>query len=196
MKKLQYVAALILLSSGPATAQQAADKSQGIAALVGVSPEMERLAPMEGTWKVDVELYRPKLQRWDKGEGFTAYFSRKYGGHFIETELVSATGTQGYVAQVAFSYDKYRKRYRAFFRDSIFGLLDIFEGNFEGNRLLIDNRVTGTAGPPMNGNLEPNRLAMKFETPNRFTLDVQRWGNEQWVDGMRYSFSRLTATGE
>lgn len=196
--KLCLFACLCLGSfASPAYAQQsAAPPAGGIAELVGVSAEMERLSPMEGTWKVDAELYRPKLQRWDKGESFTAFFAKRYGGHYIETELVPLSGTQGYVAHIAFSYDKFRREYRAFFRENIFGLLDIFEGNFEGDTLLVSNRETGTAGPSMAGNIEPNQLAIRIENSNRFTLSLSAWRNERWVNGMRYTFSRVTPTGQ
>lgn len=196
--KLSLFACLCLSAlASPAYAQQNAPPPvNGIADLVGVSAEMERLSPMEGTWKVDAELYRPKLQRWGKGESFTAFFSKRYGGHYIETELVPLTGTQGYVVHIAFSYDKFRKEYRAFFRENIFGLLDIFEGNFEGDTLLVSNKDTGTSGPSMAGNIEPNQLAIKLEGNNRFTLTLSGWRNGQWVNGMRYTFNRVTPAGQ
>jgi hypothetical protein len=156
---------------------------------------MKRLAPMAGTWRVETEFFRPKLARWDKGEAFTALVTMRYEGLYIETELVPPFGTQGYATRMAFSFDKFRKTYRMALIENIVGLLDIFEGGFNGDTLWVDNRRTGTMGPNMAGQLEANRMALRFDGADAFTLTIQAWRDNGWVDGMRYRFTRLRVTG-
>lgn len=184
--------------AAPAAAQSDASPppAGGLAALLGAAPEMDRLAPIAGTWQVAVESYRPRLERWDAAGNMTAHFARTFDGHFIETSLVVGAGTQGYLANMIFSWDRLRGEYRAIIRDNIIGLIDVFEGGFDGEVLMLDNRATGTAGPSMNGRVEPNRLRLHIDGSDRFVLHIDAWRGEQWVEGTRFVFSRLTIDGQ
>lgn len=196
MMRTCVAAAWALAVSTPALAQQATNPPPaGLAPFIGAGPEMKRLAPMAGTWRVETEFFRPKLTRWDKGEAFTALVTMRYEGLYIETELVPPFGTQGYATRMAFSFDKFRKTYRMALIENIVGLLDIFEGGFNGDTLWVDNRRTGTMGPNMAGQLEANRMALRFDGADAFTLTIQAWRDNGWVDGMRYRFTRLRVTG-
>jgi Protein of unknown function (DUF1579) len=161
-----------------------------------LGPEMQKLSPLTGSWRGDLETYRPKLQRWDRGDSVTLAFVPKFGGRYLETEFVVTMGSAGYIANIAFSYDQFRKEYRAFFREDVFGLLDIFEGQFDGDTLYVDNRQTGTMGPSASGKLEPNRMSIRFDGNDRFILMVQAWRDGQWVDGLRYTFMRVKPFGQ
>jgi hypothetical protein len=50
-------------------------------------------------------------------------------------------------------------------------------------------------GPNMAGQLEANRMALRFDGADAFTLTIQAWRDNGWVDGMRYRFTRLRVTG-
>lgn len=167
----------------------------GIASLVADAPEMERLAPLAGTWRVDAETFRPRMNRWDATGSFSARFVRTFDGRYVESDLVIVSGRQGYALNLILSWDRIRREYRAIIRENVVGLIDVFEGQFEDDVLVLDNRTTGTAGPSMDGRVEPNRLRLQMEGADRFILYIDAWRGDRWVEGARFIFSRL-AIGE
>lgn len=192
---LCLIGALALPLAAPMAAEPTQSppvKTAGIAEMTGLTSEMERLSVLEGSWRVSVEQYRPKRDEWQSGETFTARFVRTIDNHFLETQLVVPQGSFGYVTDIMFSWDRFRMEYRAVIRENLVGLIDVFEGTFEGGTLALDNRETGTAGPNLNGAIEPNRLRLEIVDKGSLILHIDVWRDDQWRQGTRYRFSRLT----
>jgi hypothetical protein len=180
---------------GPLQAQTApspqAAPPPGIAKYLGRAPQMERLLVLEGAWKFEQAIYRPKKQIWEKGPEFYGVFSRRYGGHYLESEQIIPLGDgTAYMNNLILSYDKFRKVYRMTLQENLVGLLDVFEGDFQGDTLIMDDLKSGTAPPNMNGKLEFTRIsiALPAQGPALIVFAAKRKG--EWVDGFRITLTK------
>jgi hypothetical protein len=188
---LRLAALTMIVQVSPAIAQTAVNTQQAVEAFKGRGPEMDRLASMAGQWRIAVETYRPKLQRWEAAGAMSTVIHSRYDGRYIEAELAVPLGEYGYTTAFSFSFDKFRRKYRLIIIENFAGLADVMEGNFEGNVLGVDNLSTGTMGPNIAGKLEANRFELAFADTNTMALTVFVRRHDAWLPAMRFNFQRM-----
>ncbi len=167
---------LLLCFAGNLWAQY--DYSPGFKA--GKPEEMNKLAFMEGDWEIN-EYWTPEKDlpnpNWKPMGKSSSTFKLIFSGAFI---LESSKGFpiqpmhEGFSAweyTALYSYDRFQKKYRCIASDNIFGLSDIYEGNFEGNDLVLSNHTTSTFNNHgTNNSPQKNSIVISEVSPDSFIL--------------------------
>jgi hypothetical protein len=183
------VGALVLILSSAARAQMT------VPSWVGRAPEMERLLILEGTWKFAPETYSQKRKEWTPAAPFYATFAARFGGFYLESEQIMPLG-EGVAFRngLILSYDKFRKVYRMVALENFVGLIDVYEGQFDGDTLVVDNERSGTSAPNVAGRLEFARFSIQLVSADLVQIDLQTKRDGQWRDGLRLRLERQRAT--
>lgn len=132
---------------------------------------MARLAPLAGDWTVTGRIMGPEgAQALEPGEARTRYAFNDRG---LEDNARLDLGGDGPThLRTLFSYDPYRGLYRLSVMDDTFGLLDIYEGDFdEDGRLVVTNLRTDTSYPIEGGQLH-FKLVYDFTHSDGHDFDV------------------------
>jgi hypothetical protein len=162
----------------------------------GPAPEMERLSFLMGTWEVQPEFGNPNnpTDRWYPTKPIETTFTPLLNGTFLQSQL-AVTWPDGQVWQTIsiWSYDRFRKEYRVVFLDDLWGLLDVYEGEFENGNLNVDNGRTETWGPPSNGNPTMARVVLHDIAEDSFILEWEGSANgTEWAPaGLRWRYERV-----
>jgi Protein of unknown function (DUF1579) len=184
-----FVALAILLLSFAidASAQTTtAPPAQGLTADINRPPQMDRLLPLAGTWKMTPSYFDPRSRQWVDGAVFHALFVPRYDGRYLHSEFVlPMPGLPAFMMDWTLSYDRYRNTYRMAVLENVVGLMDIYEGEWQGDALLLDDKRTGTSAPGVSGRLMFARFVFRFDGPTRMRITMQTWQKDVWVDHIR-----------
>jgi hypothetical protein len=188
-----FILLLLIALSGttPAAEPEPASERAGIQRYVGRAPEMDRLLGLAGNWRFTMEVLDRESGEWQPGPVFFGTFTAVYDGRYIESEhVMPLSEVQAMRNRLILSYDKFRRRYRLILLEDVVGLIDVFEGEFHGDELLMDDERTNTAAPNLAGKLEFVRLGLRFVDPDQVIIRTQAKRAERWVDGMRLRLQR------
>ena len=142
---------------------------------------IERLHFMEGEWDVKAFITN------DTGEWVSSPFPKEtkvdklLGGAFIkEDEVIISDGEENTSYFVIWSYDQYRKIYQMLVGNKSDGSVEILEGNFVGDTIIVDNLRTGVAMPDADGQetymqLSSVQTADSFEDTVSISVDKKVW---------------------
>ena len=154
-------------------------------------PGMEALSHMVGVWSVTTSQFASG--EWQAGETRTAEIVPLLGGA-IQTESVDVVVPAfSFSLYSVYSYDQFRALYRLGVSDSSFGLLDIYEGDFDDQgRLVVDNLRSGTHFIDQTGTVSAFRLIYDFTGPDmfRFTVNVTQDEGVTWSPFVRSDYQR------
>lgn len=146
----------------------------------GQPTEMKALSMLKGDWEID--LFYPldpksetaQWKAWSKSQSnIESVFDESY---FLETSMGFPIygGHEGYSRweyKATFSYDRFRNIYRVSYIDNILGLLDVYEGVFEGDTLVLTNFNTNTFNNlGTDGSPQINRISIFNIDDNSFSL--------------------------
>ncbi|TXH72180.1 MAG: DUF1579 domain-containing protein [Lysobacteraceae bacterium] len=181
----------------PATSALAQNASPpGLLSEISRQPEMDRIAGLIGTWRMTPSYLDQASGEWREGEVFYAAFDPQYDGRYLRSEFVMPMpGLPAFRMSWTLSYDRYRKRYRMAVLENVVGLMDIYEGEWQGDALQLDDKRTGTSAPGANGQLIFARFVVRFESPARARITMQAWRKHSdeegaWVDGIRIAMDK------
>ncbi len=143
---------------------------------------MERLKFMIGSW--DIEPYRMD----DNGVWVESPVPKQteihpfFGEAYLQEEVGFWDGEKAIRFFIMWSYDPFRQVYRMLICDDQEGLMDLLEGNFDGNTITVSNLKTGTETIEPDGSRSFIRLASTKTSEDRFTdeLSYSVDGGESW----------------
>jgi hypothetical protein len=111
-----------------------------------LSPGVDRLDFVLGEWIVEsVSLNEPA--QWLTGRPTIGTAHVLVGGAGLDWLSSADYGDEVFDLSVVFGYDRSLDTYRAAFFDNRTGSLDMYEGGFDQDRLVLSSRST-TTGPP------------------------------------------------
>lgn len=111
---------------------------------------LDRLAFMLGTFEVTSEESNPQGE-WAPRPTHRITMERDlYDAIMVENRRLPE-GDDGISTMTVFGYDPFREEYRVVVNGSFLGLVDVFEGTFDGGRLVLDNVSSGTSYHAPNG---------------------------------------------
>ena len=184
IKLIIGMAAALLVSAHLALAQDATLSPSDIPRAA-----MERLASLEGHWSSVTRYSSDKGQSWSEGPLQRVKFERRQKSLMI-AEIPLTTDLPGFHLESFFTYDQYRGLYRVAVIDDTWGIMDIYEGTFEGDRLVLTNLRAAT-GFPMEGGVRHFRLIYEFHDMERtVTIDASDDGGESWFPNFVVTFQR------
>ncbi|MDC6366681.1 MULTISPECIES: hypothetical protein [Flavobacteriaceae] len=177
MKQL-FMTVLLLVTVSISMKSQT-DYSPGFEA--GKPEEMNKLAFLKGKWNINLkwtnDVTQPK-DKWLSAGMSKSEFLDYYEGTFLQEKSLGfplgKTGHEGFTNweyNSVFSYDRFQKKYRCIAFDNIMGLTDIYEGNFNGENLVLTNAKTSTYNNQgTNGGNQKNRMTLIPISDNRFEV--------------------------
>lgn len=136
---------------------------------------IKELAYLTGKWKA-VTNVMTRSGSWKETTTDTVEFSFVKKGNYLKAVM----GGQ-YEYELVFSYDQFQRKYRVSSIDQVSGLLDIYEGNLQEGKLVINNVVKDTYYT-MGGTNYYNRLTLSRTSTNEALMLIEGSGNrgEQW----------------
>lgn len=147
---------------------------------------INELAYLTGKWKA-VTKVMTKSGTWKETTTDTVEFSFIKKGNYLKAVM----GGQ-YEYELVFSYDQFQGKYRMSSIDQVSGLLDIYEGNLQERKLVIDNVVKDTYYT-MGGTNYYNRLTLSKISTNEGLMLIEGSDNrgEKWQPVSQVLFYRL-----
>lgn len=154
---------------------------------------IERLQFMVGEW--DIQAY----SMGDDGEWVDSPLPKQtkiesqFGGAFLQEQEVQML-IDGQVIRffIMWSYDQYREVFRMIACDDTEGLMDVLEGNFKGDTVVVSNTNTGTPIFDVDGNKAFLRLSSTQTSKDSFTDEMHESfdNGESWLPIYRAVHSR------
>jgi len=132
---------------------------------------MERLAPLAGSWRVTGQILTPSGQvQLRTGTAETVYAFNDRG--LDEVAVIDLGSPELTEMRSTFSYDPYRSVYRVTVMDDAYGLMDVYEGDFDADgRLVVTNLRSDTSFPIQGGQLH-FKLVYDFSHESSHDFDV------------------------
>jgi hypothetical protein len=106
-----------------------------------------------------------------------------FDGAFLQEQVVPMQiGDATVRFFIMWSYDKYREKFRMLACDDHDGLMDILEGNLEGDTMIVSNIGTGTAMLDVDGQQVNLRLSSTKNGDDSFTDEMHESfdGGQSW----------------
>lgn len=160
----------------------------------GPPEELNKLHFMIGKWELTPFFRQTEKDYWFKGNPCISTFEFAVDGAFIrENFTIDFLGTYWKVEGLR-SYDKFSKKYRKIYFDHIYGLADIYEGDFENDKLTESNEKTGTHFIS-NDKERAHAMAKTVThsiTKNSFIIDwYGSTDGKTWANGLRWEYKRI-----
>lgn len=143
---------------------------------------MARLAPLAGDWVVTGQIMGPDgAQPLEPG---TAQAEYAFNDRGLEETARIDLGSDGLTElRTLFSYDPYREIYRLSVMDDAFGLLDIYEGDFDAEGRLVTTNLRADTSYPIEGGQLHFKLIHDFTASegHDFEVHMSADGGESWM---------------
>lgn len=178
----------------------------------GMPQEMEKLAFLEGEWKLDFYYASEsdnKSPDWILIDSYSSTIESLYNGTFYVDKSIGYPlgedgheGFQRWEYWGIYSYDRHNRVYRISFIDNIMGLNDIYEGNFRDGTFIASNEFTRTfSRRGTDRAIQKNRFIIKDILENSFEFywqskdfgssDKDKDGNVPWQWELKIIYKRI-----
>ncbi|MDG1438032.1 MAG: DUF1579 family protein [Emcibacteraceae bacterium] len=120
-------------------------------------------------------------------------FEKTLSNFQISGATFDITPTDAMNVDLAFTYDQYRKIYRMSVVDSIYGLMDIYEGVMnEDNNLMLDNMTSDTSFPSEGATMY-FRFTLDIKDQNKISYLIESTSNkgQKWSPMLNYVMTRI-----
>ncbi|HCR69821.1 MAG TPA: hypothetical protein DIW23_00125 [Anaerolineae bacterium] len=109
----------------------------------GAPEEIKKLHILIGNWNVEFQT------RLSENDSFVTYQVKSsivsiLGGAFLQEQIVIPASNGKVELMGILGYDRYRNVYRFSWLDDTYAVFDIHEGNWEGDKLVVNNLCSGT----------------------------------------------------
>lgn len=151
---------------------------------------MQRLTPLAGAWDMTVFTTSDDGATWNPGPGQVVNLQFAHKGFMLE-EIPKALDGPGFHMRSYLTYDQYRKVYRKAALDDVWGILDLYEGKLEGDRLVLTNLESGTFFPVADGKWRGFRLTLELKEDNRWIwIDKTDDEGASWQPAFKIEYKR------
>ena len=162
----------------------------GIAEENIVKTHMKELSFMAGSWDVKAERYT-REGKWADA-GMTKSTIKWLWSNIALQESVGFKTPNGEMKlNIQLSYDQFQKCYRVTIVDNQYGLMDIYEGQFKENILLVTNERCKTFYPIQDGHLKFQiKYTKKSENSMVFMVNMAKVGTDNWRPMSKSTYSK------
>ncbi len=136
---------------------------------------LRKLDGMLGVWRVTSEIMSPEGEWTQTSVTRLEYAKTMRGLQLTETHLATLEGASMEM-EVNYTFDQYQNVYRAFVMDDTFGLGDVYEGDIDGDNIVLTNLRADTHA------LLPDGRRMHFRLTVPIKGDVRDMRVDQSVD--------------
>ena len=178
--KTAFFAILILLSAS----------SPVMAKPQPVIEKMQALKVLEGKWDMQVESTMDGGKTWQKAPITQVDIHLAHKGRLLREIPVNPL-EKGFNMETYLSFDQYRNVYRKAAIDDVWGIMDIYEGAIEDNKLVMTNLKGGTTFPMGNDIWRAFRLTIELTPDNRkMIIDASDDNGETWKPAFVAKYTR------
>jgi effector-binding domain-containing protein len=142
---------------------------------------LQPFAYMPGEWNVITHGYDDQGM-WRQGNPTRSVIVPVLEGRFLEESVVYETPSRVMRLRIVRSFDPFQKCYRISICDAEYGMLDVYEGRFEGGVLTASDEHTGTHFRLPGGKHYMFNLIQHAEDDNHFSVafDASSDGGQTW----------------
>jgi len=151
---------------------------------------MQKLAPLTGQWRMATEITEDGGKNWQQVAEELINFEIRHKGMLLAETPISRSET-GFNMENYITYDQYREVYRSVAIDDSWGIMDIYEGNFIGDTLVLTNLKSGTSFPVGDGKWRSFRLNINVEAnlaERRMLIEGSDDGGATWAPAFRVTY--------
>jgi len=154
---------------------------------------MQKLAPLAGRWELVVEIKQEDGDGWQAIPPQTVDITYRHKDMLL-AEIPSDTSAPGFHMESYIAYDQYRKVFRKAAVDDVWGIMDMYEGTLDGDKLVLTNLKADTSFPIRDGVWRHFRLTLELASPMRtMQIDKSDDGGETWQPAFRSTYTRLAS---
>ncbi|MBO6503472.1 MAG: DUF1579 family protein [Kordiimonadaceae bacterium] len=152
---------------------------------------MEQLKDMLGTWQMVTDYSPDNGKTWQKSPPARSEFTlRQKGMMLVETPL--DTDQPGFHLETIFGYDQYRDVYRLIAIDDYWGIVDLYEGTIEDNKLVVTNLKSGTFFPINETTSRAFQIAIDLTGDTRkMVIHKSDDGGKSWQPNFTITYTKL-----
>lgn len=152
---------------------------------------MEKLNALVGQWQVVSEFSADGGKTWQTSEPARAEFSFRQKGMML-AEIPLDTHLPGFHVETIFGYDQYRDVYRFIAIDDVWGIVDLYEGNIEDDRLIVTNLKSGTFFPIGSAQWRAFRITIDLTGDKRvMTVEKSDDNGNSWQQNFKIIYTKL-----
>lgn len=134
---------------------------------------MQALASFVGTWSVQMSYSPDDGATWQQLPPAIHEISFREKG-LILSERPTEVNPNAFQSAAYFSYDQYRETYRLAVMDDTWGIMDIYEGNIDGGKLVSTNLKSGTFFPVGDGKWRGFKLSLDLTGDSERVMVVEK----------------------
>lgn len=164
---------------------------------VNVSPSAEpqnRLAlleGLEGRWSMTAFMTSDGGDSWSQLSQTTVTIQYIHNNMVLKEE-VENPASDAFNMLSFITWDQYRSVYRKAAIDDYWGIMDIYSGDIDDNRLVLDNLESGTFFPVESGQWRSFRLSIDLSGDERTMLvEASDDGGANWEPAFRSEYVRI-----
>jgi hypothetical protein len=153
--------------------------------------QIEKISQLTGIWKLKTEIFNLENQEWrEVGQDIVSYDLIMNGMGLRETPIKHVSG-DALSVETTISYDQYRRTFRISVLDDTWGIMDIYEGIIESNKLIATNIGKGTHFPTEDGGSMEFKLNITLDGDTRVTeINLTTNSGETWRQFYRLTYVR------
>jgi uncharacterized protein DUF1579 len=153
---------------------------------------MAKLDALQGSWKATTQTIQDDGAWQEQSVNLVAIEKSFHGLLLTESETKRVSGDAASPRlKIDYTYDQYRNVYRISIVDNSWGIMDVYEGDFEDGALILTNIRSGTSFPIENGPELFFRMNMPVSGDKR-VLDINLTTDEgeTWQPFYRVTYTR------
>ena len=153
--------------------------------------KMQALAVLTGQWAMAVSITEDDGKTWQTTPAQAVDIRLSHKGMLLE-EVPQDLSSPGFHMHSLISYDQYRKVYRKAATDDVWGIMDMYEGNIEDEKLVLTNLKSKTYFPISENIWRGFRLTLELK-PNHRTLWIEKTDDDgkTWQAAFKADYTAL-----
>lgn len=152
---------------------------------------MSRLTDFAGTWQMVMSSTLDEGKTWQKAAPVKVAIKYKQRGLMLE-EAPEVPDPNGFNMHTLITYDQYKKVYRKVAIDDVWGIMDIYEGHFDGQNLVFTNLKAETFFPIGPDKWRGFRLTLEpAQQQRRLIVDKTDDKGKSWQPAFVVEYTRL-----
>lgn len=147
---------------------------------------MQKLAPLAGKWRMTTNVTSDNGSTWQPVAEETVVFELRHKGMLLAEKPMSISA-DGFNMETYLTFDQYRGVYRKVAIDDSWGVMDTYEGKFEGSQLILTNLKSGTSFPVGNDKWRFFRLNIELPSGDRRSMLIEASddGGKTWLPAFK-----------
>jgi len=153
--------------------------------------KVQALSVLEGNWEVQTKYSPDGGATWSASPAHQVQVEIMHKGMVLAEQVLQPTN-EGFTIMSFLSYDQYRNVYRFAAIDDVWGLMDIYEGTIQNEKLVLTNLKAKTFFPIGDGKWRGFRLILELKDHARkMIIDATDDYGESWKPAFIVDYKKV-----